>query len=93
LRRGANRFNLDERGDPAMSDTNIEHGEIHCLLCGRYLADICHGADGSLRLLRAPHGEQPQTMVKLVGGRLHCARCGGRAFVEWDLVATIRPAA
>jgi hypothetical protein len=75
-----------------MNATRVEQGEIHCLLCGRYLADIRSGGDGSVRLSRAPHGGHPQDMVKLVSGRLHCARCGGRAFVEWDLNASVRAA-
>jgi hypothetical protein len=75
-----------------MTTIQSEHGEIHCLLCGRYLADIRTGSDGQSRLRRAPHGEHPATMVKLMGGRLHCARCGGRAFVEWDLTASVRAA-
>lgn len=75
-----------------MHETQVEQGEVHCLLCGRYLADIRYGGDGSLRLLRAPHGDRLQDTIKVLGGRLHCARCGGRAFIEWDLTATVRAA-
>jgi hypothetical protein len=75
-----------------MNDTRTEQGEIHCLLCGRYLADIRAGVDGRMRLSRAPHGEHPQDTVRLVNGRLHCARCGGRAFVEWNLTTSVRAA-
>jgi hypothetical protein len=71
-----------------MMTGTIEHGEIHCLLCGRYLADIRTTSDGHARLRRAPHGEHPAATVKLVGRRLHCARCGGRAFIEWDLTTS-----
>jgi hypothetical protein len=67
-----------------MNTMQSEQGEIHCLLCGRYLADIRTTSEGQSRLRRA--------LVKLVGGRLHCARCGGRAFVEWDLTASVRAA-
>lgn len=62
-----------------------EHGEIHCLLCGRYLADIA--ANGShMRLIRPRNGPTGPIRIRLQNGRLYCTHCGGRAFVEWDLL-------
>ncbi len=61
-----------------------DYGEVHCLLCGRYLADIEAGPAGQLRLRRPKQGERAAGTVS--GGRLHCGKCGGRAFVEWDLL-------
>lgn len=71
-----------------MNEANVDHGEIHCMLCGRYLADIERTSDGRMRLIAAPNGEQPATRVRVERGRLHCAVCGGRAWAEWDLLPT-----
>jgi hypothetical protein len=71
-----------------MNSTQTTYGEVHCLLCGRCLADIATGPDGRLRLRRTRSAGEPKDMVRLVRGKLHCARCGGRAFVEWDLLPT-----
>lgn len=57
-------------------------GEVHCLACGRYLANVAEGSDGILHL-RPIIGEcRPQ--VELRQGRPFCSRCGGRAFVETE---------
>ncbi|MER3420745.1 MAG: hypothetical protein C4290_09585 [Chloroflexota bacterium] len=63
-----------------------DHGEVRCLLCGRYLADATIGEDGRVTLLPAPRGEDPTRTVRLRGGALHCTKCGGRAFIEQDLL-------
>jgi hypothetical protein len=56
-------------------------GEVTCLNCGRFLGEI-ESADGRLRLLRrGTGGVAPQ----VVGGRLRCGRCGGRAVLERNL--------
>lgn len=65
-----------------------DHGEVRCLLCGRYLADAAVGEGGRVTLLPAPHGEPPARTLRLRGGALHCAKCGGRAFIERDLLPT-----
>lgn len=62
-----------------------EYGEVRCLLCGRYLCDIS-SEDGRMRLLDRKHAGGGRENLKLVRGKLHCARCSGRAFVEWDLL-------
>ncbi len=69
-----------------MNILRSQYGEIHCLMCGRYLADIEADANGRMKLGRARNGENPARSVWVKAGRLHCARCGGRAFVEWDLM-------
>jgi hypothetical protein len=61
-------------------------GEVHCIACGRCIADIELRADGRL-YLNPPAGAGRDMAVRVAGGRLHCARCGGRAFVEWDLLS------
>lgn len=55
-------------------------GEVHCLACGRYLADVAEGSDGILHLLPIIGARRP--LVDLRQGRPFCSRCGGRAFVE-----------
>lgn len=72
-----------------MSSVHPTYGEVHCLLCGRCLAEVRTGDDGRLHLRRIP-GQDPNESVRLVRGRLQCARCGGRAFVEWDLMPVAR---
>jgi len=59
-------------------------GEVHCLTCGRYLADITEGKGSKLRLL--PITGQTRHGVTLKGGKPFCRHCGGRAFVEYDVV-------
>lgn len=71
-----------------MSNPKTERGEVRCLLCGRYLADI-NRTGAALRLVRAPHGSSVHDSIRLTAGRLHCVRCGGRAFVEWDLMVGV----
>lgn len=71
-----------------MNDAHLDHGEIHCLLCGRYLADIERTDKGLMRLIPAPNCAKPASRVRVERGRLHCAICGGRAWVEWDLLPT-----
>ncbi|MFN8559834.1 MAG: hypothetical protein U0531_21620 [Dehalococcoidia bacterium] len=73
------------------ADGTVSYGEIRCLLCGRCLADVESAADGRVILRRSANTDGPRTTVRMVRGRLHCARCGGRAFVEWDLMTTTRP--
>ncbi len=63
-----------------------DHGELRCLLCGRYLADITLHGDGRVELHRPPHGEDPARTLRRQGNALHCRKCGGRAFIEWDLL-------
>jgi hypothetical protein len=63
-----------------------DRGEVRCLLCGRYLADITLLEDGRLELHRPPHGETPDQTLCLRRGALHCRKCGGRAFIEWELM-------
>ncbi len=63
-----------------------DHGEVRCLLCGRYLADITRLEDGRLTLRRPPHGEEPARTLRRQGSALHCRKCGGRAFIEWELM-------
>lgn len=71
-----------------MTTTRSSSGEVHCLLCGRCLAEIESDPDGVLHLRRFAGADRAQAMVRVVHGKLHCGRCGGRAFVEWDLVPT-----
>jgi hypothetical protein len=57
-------------------------GEMLCLNCSRYLADVVDGGAGRLRL-RAPAGlaTRPILVVTTPSG-LRCARCGGRPMLE-----------
>jgi hypothetical protein len=57
-------------------------GEVHCLACGRYLANVAEGTNGILHL-RPINGER-RPLVALRQGRPFCSRCGGRAFVETE---------
>lgn len=72
-----------------MKDRRSSHGELRCLLCGRCLANIERDAAHQLHLRQATGSAHPRVTVKVLRGKLHCARCGGRAFVEWDLMASI----
>jgi hypothetical protein len=72
-----------------MNETNAEYGEVHCMLCGRHLADIRSHEDGKLQLLRPRNGAVAAT-VRVAAGKLTCTNCGGRAFVEWDLLPSGR---
>src|SRR4051812_16659729 len=58
-------------------------GELHCLSCGRYLADVAEASPDVYRLL--PVAGAPRAKVRLREGRPFCSLCGGRAFVEHDL--------
>ena len=60
----------------------IQHGEVHCMLCGRCVADIEVREDGRLHLSSPRSSEDGRIKVRVVAGKLHCGRCGGRAFVE-----------
>ncbi len=73
-----------------MSSVQPTYGEVHCLLCGRCLAEVRTGDDGRLHLRRVA-AQDPRDTVRIVRGKLQCARCGGRAFVEWDLMPASRP--
>lgn len=56
-------------------------GDVHCLNCGRALAQLIHDPDGQYRLV--PTVNQSTVQVIVAGRRLlRCRRCGGRAFVE-----------
>jgi hypothetical protein len=60
-------------------------GEVHCLNCGRMLAQVAREtAQGTLELLPTPN---ESTVQVVVAGRrmLRCSRCSGRALVElWE---------
>ena len=58
-------------------------GEVHCLTCGRYLADVTEGTGARLRLL--PVNGRSHHDVLLKQGKPFCKHCGGRAFVEYDV--------
>jgi DNA-directed RNA polymerase subunit RPC12/RpoP len=56
-------------------------GDVHCLNCGRTLAELVHNPDDGYRL--QPTVNQSTVQVVVAGRRLlRCRRCGGRAFVE-----------
>ena len=60
--------------------------ELRCLSCGRHLADLVRLPAGR-SVLDHPAGlpERP-LLVRVEGGRPHCAHCGGRAWVERPLL-------
>jgi hypothetical protein len=57
-------------------------GDVHCLNCGRSLAEVVRKPeDGKLALRPAIH--QSDVQVVVAGKRLlRCRHCGGRAFIE-----------
>jgi hypothetical protein len=60
-------------------------GEVHCLNCGRMLAQVAREVEsGGLQLL--PTSNESAVQVVIAGRRmLRCSRCGGRALVElWE---------
>jgi DNA-directed RNA polymerase subunit RPC12/RpoP len=63
-----------------VSDENAI-GDVHCLNCGRALAQVVRNQTGGYQLLPTIH---QSTVQVIVAGRhlLRCRRCGGRAFVE-----------
>lgn len=66
-------------------------GEVHCLACGRYLADAAGSAGAPLRLL--PVGGRGRIGVRVdPRGQAFCRYCGGRAFLENEIVrqSTVR---
>jgi DNA-directed RNA polymerase subunit RPC12/RpoP len=57
-------------------------GDVHCLNCGRALAEVVRNQDDGKLYLR-PTSNQSNVQVIVAGRRLlRCRRCGGRAFVE-----------
>ncbi len=57
-------------------------GEVHCLNCGRILAEVVDSGEGGRHLLRRA-ARHAVIEVTLVGPHsLQCAHCGGRAMVE-----------
>lgn len=59
-------------------------GEVYCLACGRYLADVGEHPDRSLRLVPTPGSTRPHAILR--SGRPYCRHCGGRAVVEYEPV-------
>jgi DNA-directed RNA polymerase subunit RPC12/RpoP len=56
-------------------------GDVHCVNCGRTLAELVHRSDGGFQL--QPTINQSSVQVIVAGRRLlRCRHCGGRAFVE-----------
>jgi hypothetical protein len=53
------------------------HGIISCLNCSRNLGEVAREGD-RIRLVRLDLGELSPR------GRLHCRRCRGFAFIDWD---------
>jgi ribosomal protein S27E len=58
--------------------------EVHCLACGRYLADATSIDNQPLRL--TPIGGKGRVPVRVEKGMAFCRYCGGRAFVENEIV-------
>ncbi len=57
-------------------------GDVHCLNCGRTLAEVTRKPDDGTLHLR-PTTNQSNVQVIVAGRRLlRCRHCGGRAFVE-----------
>jgi hypothetical protein len=57
-------------------------GELRCLNCARYLADVIGDGRGRARLA-PPAGQGAATiLVERTARGLRCARCGGRALFE-----------
>ena len=52
--------------------------EVTCLNCGRFLGEV-ENSGGRMRLLRPGTGG---VTPRVMGGKLRCGRCGGRALVE-----------
>ncbi len=63
-----------------------QQGEVRCMLCGRYVADIEVRDGGRLHLSSPRNSQDDRITVRVVAGKLHCGRCGGRAWVEWDML-------
>jgi hypothetical protein len=59
-------------------------GEVHCLACGRYLADATSTDSEPLRL--TPIGGRGRVPVRVQKGHAFCLYCGGRAFLENEIV-------
>jgi hypothetical protein len=53
------------------------HGTISCLNCSRTLGEVTREG-GHVRLVRLSLGELSPR------GRVHCCRCRGFAFVDWE---------
>lgn len=65
--------------------------ELHCLNCGRHLADLVRTTGGGLAL-RHPGGEESRPiLVDLRPTGPRCARCGGKAMLERPLSGEISP--
>ena len=62
----------------------IVTGEVHCLACGRYLADAISTDSQPLRL--TPIGGKGRVPVRVERGHAFCLYCGGRAFLENEIV-------
>lgn len=65
-------------------------GELHCLNCGRHLADVV-GERGEVRV-EPPSGQAGRPILVMVKGNApHCSRCGGRALLERPITVDRRP--
>lgn len=67
-------MNVEERAGPI--------AEVHCLNCGRLLAQAVR--DGERQTIALQPAAHRASVEVVVAGRrrLRCAHCGGRAFVE-----------
>ncbi|MHB8574272.1 MAG: hypothetical protein ACYDCQ_02975 [Dehalococcoidia bacterium] len=75
---------------PRKPRTGYAYGDVTCLNCGRMLAAAVQRLhDGAIAIRPLASGEQPAVDI-CAGSRLRCRCCGGRAFVEFDEIATRR---
>jgi hypothetical protein len=74
-------YQTEEGAMPVQEMTGLV-GEVHCLNCGRVLANVVRASEqGGFRL--RPAMGQSTVQVKIPSpGLLRCGRCNGRAFVE-----------
>jgi len=57
-------------------------GEIHCMNCGRTLADVVRDAAKDTLALKPARYQSVVQAVVVGGNTLRCKHCKGRAFIE-----------
>ena len=69
-------------GDQQGMGVRMMVGELRCLNCSRYLADVVDGGAGRRRLIPPAGRETAPILVEVTPRGLRCKRCGGRALLE-----------
>lgn len=65
-------------------DTDLVHGDVQCLNCGRTLGKAVRRLSTRATTIRPARAGEEILVERGIGRGLRCKRCGGRAFIEFD---------